>query len=292
MKIVKENLHWFTVDADIKAFIQSCIVCILSSSGSKVPHRLVQQPHAQCVRDLTHFDFIYVGESHSGHEYIDTGMSSGNPLTVALTNCSIQDAETIDQARILQNLRFSELLESLEKMHKDIDWTLSASRQKAVELHKAKTHVVPYKSTRDYIFVARTHGLRTKMSTNCVGPRWVFRILSDSTVEIELLISNATAVVHVFRVKPNADAFVGTPVQLQEFADLTDLNWYSVDKMKGIREANHLEALVAWKGIPAAEDSWEPLTVMFEDFPSKIREFFKCRRLNPTLRRSHASIGL
>ncbi len=31
---------------------------------------------------------------------------------------------------------------------------------------------------------------------------------------------------------------------------------------------------------------------MFEDVPSKVREFFKRRRLNPTLRRARASIGL
>ncbi len=43
---------------------------------------------------------------------------------------------------------------------------------------------------------------------------------------------------------------------------------------------------VAWKGLIAAGDSWEPLSVMFKDVPSKVREFFKRRRLNPTLRRA------
>ncbi len=28
--IVKEKLHWSTMDADVKAFVQSCLVCILS----------------------------------------------------------------------------------------------------------------------------------------------------------------------------------------------------------------------------------------------------------------------
>ncbi len=221
-------------------------------------------------------------------------MPSGNPLTVALTDCNIQDVETTDQARLLQKLNINKLLESLDKMHKDVDTTLSATRKMAVERHNAKTHVVPYKPTAgDYVVVARTHGPRTKMSTNWVGPRRISRILSDFTVEIEHLLTNATAVVHVCRVKPYADASVGTAAEMQEVAEFTDRIWYSVDNIKDIREAgNHFEVLVAWKGLTAAGDSWEPLTVMFEDVPSKVREFFKRRRLNPTLRRARTSIGL
>ncbi len=80
---------------------------------------------------------------------------------------------------------------------------------------------------------------------------------------------------------------------MQEAAEFTDRIWYSVDNIKAIREAgNHFEVLVAWKGLTAAGDSWEPLSVTFEDVPSKVREFFKSRRLNPTLRRARTSIGL
>ncbi len=79
---------------------------------------------------------------------------------------------------------------------------------------------------------------------------------------------------------------------MQEVAEFTDRIWYSVDKIKDAPEAaDHFEALVAWKGLTVAGDSWEPLTVMFEDVPSKAREFFKRRRLNPILRRARASIG-
>ncbi len=58
------------MDADIKAVVQGCLVCTLSSSGSKVPRPLGQHIHAQCVSELLHFDFLYVGESRTGHEYI------------------------------------------------------------------------------------------------------------------------------------------------------------------------------------------------------------------------------
>ncbi len=87
---------------------------------------------------------------------VQIGMPSGNPLTVALTDCNIQDVDTTDQAMILQMLNINKLLESLDKMHKAVYMTLSAY---AVERHNAKTHVVPYKHTVGYyVVVARTHG--------------------------------------------------------------------------------------------------------------------------------------
>ncbi len=51
---------------------------------------------------------------------VHTGMPSGKPLTVVLTDCNIQGVESIDQARLQQKLGTDELLESLDKMHKDV----------------------------------------------------------------------------------------------------------------------------------------------------------------------------
>ncbi len=58
------------MDADIKAFDQSCLRLHLSSSGSKVPRPLGQQIHAQRVSELLHFDFSTLENLATGHEYI------------------------------------------------------------------------------------------------------------------------------------------------------------------------------------------------------------------------------
>ncbi len=80
---------------------------------------------------------------------------------------------------------------------------------------------------------------------------------------------------------------------MQDVAEFTDRIWYSVDKIEDVREAaDRFEVLVCWKGLSTAGDSWAPLTVMLEDVTSKVREFFKRRRLNPILRRTRAPIGL
>ncbi len=101
------------------------------------------------------------------------------------------------------------LLEILDQMHKDVDSSLFTSRKQAVERPNSKTHVVPYKPTvGDYVVVARMQGPPTKMSANRVS-----RIFSDFSVQLEHLLTCSTAVVHVCRIKPYADASVRTKAQ-------------------------------------------------------------------------------
>ncbi len=61
---------------------------------------------------------------------VHTGMPSRNPLTVALIDCNIQGVESIDQARLQHKLNTDE---SLDKIHKDADQTLTASRKSVAE---------------------------------------------------------------------------------------------------------------------------------------------------------------
>ncbi len=56
-KVIKDKLRWTTMYADIKAFVQSCLVCTLSASGSKVPRPLGQQIQATRVSELLQFRF-------------------------------------------------------------------------------------------------------------------------------------------------------------------------------------------------------------------------------------------
>ncbi len=81
-----------TIDADIEAFVQSCLVCTLSSSGSKVPRPLGQQMHAQHLSELLHFDFLYVEESRTGHGCI-LNLKDDFSGYVFLRPCKKEDAE-------------------------------------------------------------------------------------------------------------------------------------------------------------------------------------------------------
>lgn len=69
-QIIKENMYWETMDEDIKAFVQSCLVRKLFSSGDKIRRPLGSQLHAVKVSELLHFDYLYIGESFNQMEYI------------------------------------------------------------------------------------------------------------------------------------------------------------------------------------------------------------------------------
>lgn len=57
-------MHLGTLNADVKDFVQSCIVFTLSASETKVYRPLEQQVHASQVSELPYFDFLYF-ESHA-----------------------------------------------------------------------------------------------------------------------------------------------------------------------------------------------------------------------------------
>ena len=141
------------------------------------------------------------------------------------------------------------------------------------------------------MLVANNHGPRTKISANWVGPRRVCQILSNFTVELEHLIDSSKDIVHVCRIKPYIDAQNGTSVEMKEIAEFSDQIFFSVDKVKDLREkAGQFQVLVGWKGYSSNSDTWEPLNIMYEDAPGKVREYFKRHRSNAIIRRAKASL--
>lgn len=419
--IIKEKMYWENMEEDIKAFVQGCLVCILSQSGEKIRRPLGSQVHASKVNELLHFDYLYVGEASNQKEYIlilkddfsgycflrscakadaettaeilmeyfttfvpvlswfsdqgshfknevmeilakslgakhnfstpyvpwsngtveavckqvlrvmralsvefkipesdwptivpaiqsiinntparrlgnrspltvHTGMESGNPLHLAMTAIKFEDATSVDEVQFMQSLKIEELQQSLQVMHQDVSTSLMESRRKSVERHNARTGVYPYNPiVGDYVVVARTKGPRTKMSANWVGPRRIVQILSDFIVKVEHLLTKETEDLHVSRVRHYADSLVGTPVKMKEIANFSDRVWYSVDKIKNLREAQgEFEALVSWKGLSSHSDSWEPLAIMYEDVPTKVRAYFSRRRQSDVMKRARA----
>ncbi len=131
------------------------------------------------------------------------------------------------------------------------------------------------------------------MSANWVGPRRIVQVLSNFIVRVQHLLTNETEDVHISRVKPYTDSPVGSEVPLKEIADFSDRVWYSVDKIKDLRESQgHFEVLVSWKRLSVTGDSWKPLSVMFEDVPTKVRAYFKRRRLTQVAKQAKSFLNI
>lgn len=133
---------------------------------------------------------------------VNTGMDSGNPFSVAIIIAQEPVVESLDEARIIQQMKISAILEALYNTHRNVGVSLDASRTAAVERRNRMTHVKVYKlSEGDYIMFARMHWPRTKISAKWVGLRRILGVLNDFTVEVEHLLTRKVETVHIFRVQ-------------------------------------------------------------------------------------------
>ena len=81
------------------AFVQSCFVCIISPTRSKIPHPLNQQIHPERVSELLHFDFLFIRECVSGHVYIGI-LKADFSGYVTLRACNHADTATTAEVLI------------------------------------------------------------------------------------------------------------------------------------------------------------------------------------------------
>ncbi len=70
LDILKSQYVWKDMAADTAVFIKSCIHCIGTRSGSRVPRPLLSTTHASKPNELIHFDYLSMGSSQSGHKYV------------------------------------------------------------------------------------------------------------------------------------------------------------------------------------------------------------------------------
>ena len=141
--------------------------------------------------------------------------------------------------------------------------------------------------------VACTHGPRAKVSLNWVGPRRIVTILSEFTVKVEPLLTKEVQVIHVCRVKPYVDSLVGHRVEMEEIANFSDRIWFIVDTVKDIRQGFYsIEVLISWMGLKKSSESWESLSIMFKDLPTKVKEFLNKKRNTVLSRKARNSLGI
>lgn len=63
-------MKWPTHDSGVKDFLQSCLVCLLYASGTKVPRPIGNQVHAENLNEILQFHFLYIDVSITDHKNI------------------------------------------------------------------------------------------------------------------------------------------------------------------------------------------------------------------------------
>lgn len=115
---------------------------------------------------------------------VHTDIKPASQLSIALASFKTRSVYSAEQFTILHKLEIDEVLQALDQIHKSFYKYLSTYCTQAVDCHNAKTHVLPFIFVvGDYVFVAQTRGLRTKMLYNWIGSCRITKVLSNFTVE-------------------------------------------------------------------------------------------------------------
>ena len=67
---VSELFWWTSIDSDVKEFCQSCLFCQMTIGGVRVPRPLASTMHASRPGQILHMDYLYIGRSRQGYQYI------------------------------------------------------------------------------------------------------------------------------------------------------------------------------------------------------------------------------
>lgn len=69
-RALRQKFFWTTLPDEIALLVQSCIHCVSTTGGEKVPRPFGPALHGTIPNDLFQFDYIELGDSETGDKYI------------------------------------------------------------------------------------------------------------------------------------------------------------------------------------------------------------------------------
>jgi Chromo (CHRromatin Organisation MOdifier) domain len=155
-------------------------------------------------------------------------------------------------------------------IHAQVAEKTTRDRKAAIQKHNDKTHVrSPNFQVGDDVLVAehRKSGV-SKLKVKWKGPRRA-RV-------VENLLTKELKAAHATRLRFYKDKELNVTAELAQAAEHNDHKLYVVSKILDARyneqEIFH-ELLVAWRGFPVGEATWEPYSVMAVDVPDMVAKF-------------------
>jgi hypothetical protein len=140
----------------------------------------------------------------------------------------------------------------------------------------------PNFQVRDYVLVAehRKSGT-TKLQVKWKGPRRVASVESDYVFVVENLLTKKLKAAHATRLRFYNDNDLNVTAKLTQVSEHNKYQLYVVSKILDARyneqEMFH-EMLVAWRGFPVEEATWEPYSVIAVDVPDMVAKFMESHK--------------
>jgi Chromo (CHRromatin Organisation MOdifier) domain len=208
-----------------------------------------------------------------------TGHAETTPLALMLKeNVSVN--APLDYIKAQKLMEVEKLSRAMTEIHAQVAEKATRDRKAAIQKHNNKTHVrSPNFKVGDYVLVAehRLNGV-SKLQVKWKGPRRVASVESDYVFVLENLLTKELKAARATRLRFYEDKELNVSAELAQAAENNDHKLYVVSKILDARyneqEMFH-ELLVAWRGFPVGEATWESYSVMAVDVPDMVAKFME-----------------
>jgi hypothetical protein len=163
-------------------------------------------------------------------------------------------------------------------------------RKATIQKHNDKTHVrSPSFQVGGYVLVAEHRkGGTSKLLIKWKGPSRVASVESDYVFVVENLLTKELIAAHETRLRFYKEKELNVTAELSQAAEKNDHQLYLVSNILDARyneqEMFH-ELLVAWRGLPVGETTWDPYSVMATDVPDMVAKGVKSHEDIDTVRK-------
>ena len=208
------------------------------------------------------------------------GMDATPPIATFLRT-ETATLMTIEEMRHERLLTVQSLKNRISELHPVVQDALHKNRKRSRDA--ASRGKLPNFLEGDYVLVAREDFFAgEKLCLRWRGPRRIIKAINDWVYQVEDLRNGDIEEAHACRLKFYRDRSLNAQVIMSHV--LSSETWMPVTRlMKLIEEPNGLMVQVCWKGLPASEDTLEPLARVAEDVPQMLERLLSRKNGDPRL---------